>query len=725
MPQSAQDRVKEVIDCRDRSRDWMADAFYDEWEQVFQSYLCEREAETDPNEHGNVGGSPTIYDSYNRPVNGKKTTARTSIAMPDTWSTIRRLVARTTAQPPNLRFRSSDPDRASHVSRKIMRDWDKGTVQRQQKKHVTQAALFGWSVRAWYWEKTEYTRKRRIDPFDAANTAALWEQYRDDLLEMGAEEGAPVPALAVAALIERYGRGKFLPVEYKYRGYEGAKCEFLLVSDCFPEPKFTSIQTSNWFCVERKRNRDWLNDLFAAYGDQCPELQEGLNQLLRDFPRGSADTGSKKDDKDLRGRLEKVVDWAADDHTKDLDRNPAPEWRITERHIPGKRPRLAFVAEDSIWLGEIDYPYELDGKVAFTECVLIDSLLSGVGDSTARVLRGLQLLHDRQVNVRYDLAYNILRPLVGCADERIIRDPKMIRRHSGMRIVPMARQGDLWVVGEQSAMSAVAVGFQDESAIERQWQKGSGESNLSMAANVDPQQARTATGARIMAYVGDILTKDGIDMFTETCLKPDAEMIYLLNRSELAEDQEFDAAPYYRSYSSDQGVPETDIITVSPLDFQDDGEVEPEVGSTLADDDESKVTKAQSLFSMFAGNPTVNQERLRDHVLITMGEGRRLKEWAAQPAPPQPPELRSNVSFAVKLESLSETERVNLLEAAGILTPEQAAQTRQQIEAAVNGPKPPAGPPAMPPAPEEEVPIAAAAELAARGQSPIEGASTR
>jgi hypothetical protein len=47
-----------------------------------------------------------------------------------------------------------------------MYQWDQGGVQRQQKKHMTQALLFGISVRAWYWSVDEYTRSGRVDLLD-------------------------------------------------------------------------------------------------------------------------------------------------------------------------------------------------------------------------------------------------------------------------------------------------------------------------------------------------------------------------------------------------------------------------------------------------------------------------------------------------------------------------------------------------------------------------------
>ena len=589
----------------------MSNSFYEEWLSVWKSYKCERDPEPDPNGHDTANGG--LYDAYGQRVRNQRNDSQTSIGMPDTWAVVRRLVARVTAQIPNLKFRGEDTDRSDRVSRKCMRDWDRGGVQRLQKKHVAQAGLFGWSVRAWSWETNEYTRHKRVDPLDPVSRSLVFETYGDELKQMAAA-GMDGDS-AVAELLNKYGRGNLLPVSYTYQGYEGPKAEFLHVADCFPEPEFSSLQKSKWFIVQRNRGENWLKKVAEAYPK---ELGPGITDLFSKYPKGTSSVATQRDDlKDLRRQMTEAIGRVTQSSDVNTDSDTAHDWKIIECHTPGPDPKLAYATEEGQFIGEIPYPYELEGKIAFTELVLIDDLLSGIGDSTARVMRGLQLLHDRQVNIRTDLAYAIMRPLVTCTDQNILENPDMVKRHSGLRLVGVRTHDAMRIVGEQAAMAAVAVGMQDEGAIERQIQKASGENNMSMAANVDPQQNRTATGARIMAYAADILSKDGVDMFTETSIKPDQEMIYLLNRSELAEDAKFDAAPYYRSYTSNEGVPQSDPITVSPLDFQEDVEVDAEVGSTLADDDESKISKAMTLWQMaLASGGVINMEKARDRALI-------------------------------------------------------------------------------------------------------------
>jgi len=700
----------EVKEQRDYSRRWMETNFYGEWSQVFKSYLCERDPEPAPNNQRNYG---RVVDAYGRPIETEEDPERTSIGMPDTWALVRRLVARVTAQPPNIKFRSDDHDLADRVSRKIMRDWDKGCVQRQQKRHVCQAALFGWSVRAWYWEDSKYKRRRRIDPFDPASLPLIAEEYGiapDQITEE-----------VIADLLLKYGRGKYLPISEERQGYVGPKCEFLLVADCYPEPNFMSLQGSNWFIVERRRNRAWFERLAKAY----PELAPGVQELFDKHPNGDPLNSRNRDFVNFRQQMVAAINKVIEPAESQAEDRRNPMWTVIERHTPGEDPKLAYVASEDVALGEIPYPYDLEGWIAFSELTLIDSLLWGIGDSTARVTRGLQQLHDRQICMVHDLAYNILRPLVGTSNRRIVENPDMIKRHSGMRLVPLDGPGELWVVNEQSAMASVATGLNDSTDIERQLQKASGETNMSMAANVDPHQARTATGARIMAYTGDILTKDLVDMFNETSLKQDAEIMYRLNRSEMPEAVTFDAARYVRSYSSDRPIPDSDPITVTPLDFQVDGEVEVEVGSTLADDDEAKVQRAMVLWNMALSRPDkFNLDKARDRALHALGEARHLKEWAAPPPPPPPPpEVKPSVSIAFKADELPDEMKAAVLQRAGFPLQAPAPPAIGPVPSPGPTPGPPPGggapPPAIPDLGAEEPPMGAAALLAAVGRSPL------
>lgn len=672
-----------MVQQRTQSYEWLRNNFYPEWERVYKSYKCQPDPAKDESKKSGEEEDP----------------ADLRVSMPDTWSIVRRQVSRLTAQIPNLHYKAREMDVADRISRQLMHQWDVGGVQRIQKRHVTQAALFGWSVRPWWWAVEENMRSKRVDPMNPSpqDMRLVQSQYGQQISAMR-QQGMDESTI-MAQLVAQSGRGKLLPVRYPYRSYEGPKTEFLFIGDCYPEPEFQSIQSSNWFLVMRRRTKGWLVKLAQAY----PDLQAGVQELLEAFPKGSERNLSGKQEQELRRGMMSAINRVQNYNTTVGEQDEA-EYRILEKHEPGNdsRPaRLTYVGEDSTLIGSIEYPYELDGSVAFTELILVDDLLTGIGDSHARIIRGLNQMHDRQVNARYKLVYNILRPLMWTSNQELFENPELLKRHDGFRLIKAFGPNDLGVLGEQAAIAAAAAGMQDDGSILRTIQQATGENNMSQMANVDPNQGRTATGARLMAYNQDILSKDLNDAFTYSSLNADARMMYLLNRSELSEPSEFDAAPYYRSFQSDKPAPATDPMTVTPADFQaDDGDVEAEAGSTLADDDDAKLQRAQQLFGVAISNPNLfNVQKARDEFLIANGKGRELDKWAAPPPPPPPPEKpRVTITVSFKAESLPIEVQQKLLMDQGLIPPPPPPPPPPGPPGPM-GPAGPGGPPGPPPGP--------------------------
>ena len=643
MAETEKDRARLILERKKRSRDWLQNNFWVQWQVVFRNYKAERDAAKD--------------------ADGQTDLTQTALGMPDTFAIVRRRVARVTAQIPNLRYHAKDSAAADLIGRTLMYQWDKGGVQRLQKLHVLQADLFGWSVRPWYWADETHWRNKRIDPLaenlDQASLAQIAQTYDVPIEQLAQPETG---AMMRANLLAEKSRGRLLPVRYQYTSYRGPRCDFLFVGDCYPEPEFRSIQSSAWFIVERRRNRAWIDRVAKRF----PELAPGFEELLEKHPKGSARSRSG-DQQNLVEMLTSAVGRKREEIGVIDD--DAPGWNITEQHAPGDEPKFAYLGEENVYVGEIPYPYDLDGRIAFTELVLIDDLLCGIGDSVARIIRGLQLMHERQVNARFDLIYNLLRPLMGTSNWQLYENAeKWLKRGKGFRLVPMRGPGDLWQQTEQAALAAAAAGLQDESGIMRMLQFASGDSNMSLMANVDPSQNRTATGARIMQANLDVLTKDLIDAFNQSGLKADAETMYLLNRSELPEAIEFDASQYNRGYSAQRDLLREEWVRAEPEIFQTDGEITVEVGSTLADDDEARVAKAMNVWGAAMQRPDqFNLPKCRDEVLIAMGKGRELREYAPPPPPPPPPpEMRASMAVSVKWETLSPEQQAEFLKRAGV-----------------------------------------------------------
>ena len=673
--QDDKNRAAEVLERKTTSHRWMEENYHERWVKTYQAYNCEREPEKDEK--------------------GRDDDTQTSMHMPDTFSFVRRTVARVTAQPPEINFKAKDSDVAELIGRTLMYQWDKGETQRQQKLHVAQALIFGWSVRAWWWEKNDYVRRKRIDPWTISTNpqtlAAIEKTYGPEIEERfgmpltppeeNPEAGLPVSAHneVVAYLMKQYGRGNLLRVAYMATGYEGPQSEVIPVSDCFPEPYFTGIQKSQNFAVVRRRNAAWIKKTAKwMAGEGYTEQAENLLKVITLLPNGTKPFWSRGggENADLRQRLMEVVGRGSQEEWS--SKHSSALWEIIEEYSPGEDPSMRMVVEEnSHWIGEIPLPYDLGGKIPFSEAIFIDNLYGGVGDCTAGILRGLQELHSRNACLRTDLADTIARPYMITNDEELYEDaPSRLQRGKGFRLLLLNDGRTLSVLPEQAAMAAVQSSLGDETSLQRAWMGATGDNNMSMAANVDPQQSRTATGSRIAAFNQDILTKDLNDMFNMTSLKPDAEIMYELNRSELTEPLWFDAAPYNRNYSVEKDPYRESWQKAEPAMFQIDGEIVVKAGSTLADDDEIMQQRANGMWQNLRGAPNVNQDTLRDQYLIAMGEGKNLQKWAQPQQPPPPDPNKASTSLSIKGEdpSIPAAIKLAVLQSANVPIPPEAAQ---------------------------------------------------
>jgi hypothetical protein len=199
--------------------------------------------------------------------------------------------------------------------------------------------------------------------------------------------------------------------------------------------------------------------------------------------------------------------------------------------------------------------------------------------------------------------------------------------------------------------------------------------------------------------------------------------MYLLNRSEMPEAVTFDGAKYNRDYTADP--PPDPTMTVTPHDFQIDGEVEAEAGSTLADDDDAKQAKAQMMLQTSMQNPHLNQRTATIEWLIANGKGKDIGKWLNPPPPPPPPPppsepMRESFAITAKLELMPQEVQSAVLAKAGF-TPAPPAPPPGPAGPGgpPPGPPPPQGPggtvPAPPPEPGDALPVGPAV-LAAEGR---------
>jgi len=668
--------AQEVMFRKRRSKEWLENYFYGQFEEVYRNYKC-------------------VKPPYAHPEQKNKVDAeRYAMCLPDTLIAMRRFVARMTAQIPQIGYRAENMEIARAVSRTLMWQWDKGRMQNVWKRNVMQAGMFGWSVIGFHWEISEFERQRRVDPFQeqlpSADLGAIAKQYQ-----------IPPQALTpeiLSALVAKVGRGSgLIPVKRMYRSYVGPRGHFVFIGDCFPEPDFEDLQSSNWFIVERRRNQAYLDNLAKHF----PEFREGVAKLYKQFPKGTEESTGRDATSNLRKRLRDCVNFSGDVVTNtgaapDKGTDSSKFWTITEEHTPGRYARLRLVGEGNILLGSIDYPYSLDGKIAFAETSYIPELLGGIGDSTPRFIRGLQDVHNVMFEDRLNLTQRIARPLIATTDKRIFENPDRIKHGKGFRVVLVDRPDAFQYAPEQAAIAAAAASSAEDQEIVRALQMATGESNLSAMANQDPAQARTATGVRIMQANMDVLAKSDLTSLADTGIAGAVEIMFLMNASEMTDAVNFDPA----SYDERWRIPaQGKWLKAHPYDFQGDGTLTIQAGSTLADDDEAKVQVAQTLWMVANQRPDiVNPRTAAERIIESMGERGRMQEWLVPPQPPPPPEPpKKAISLSIKFETLPPEVQAAIIMQSGLVSLDVAPEQMQPPPEMGGGPAPGMPPEQQPP----------------------------
>src|SRR5262249_15830424 len=146
------------------------------------------------------------------------------------------------------------------------------------------------------------------------------------------------------------------------------------------------------FTIVRRRNRQWIERTAKwlaeeGYVDQANNLIE----ILKEKPQGTQPYQYDKTNDVLNFRSNIATATGSDHYFDDIytSESKSSIWEIIEEWVPGENPVVRMAVDENLWIGEIPSPYDLDGKIPFTELVFIDNLLGGVGDSTARIMRGL------------------------------------------------------------------------------------------------------------------------------------------------------------------------------------------------------------------------------------------------------------------------------------------------------------------------------------------------
>ena len=668
-------RVSDTIERRKASRDWMRDNFWGEFEEVWRYMKCR---------------TVPIID----PKTGKEDTTRTNICMPDFWTVVRRKTARLTARPPALRIHAKSPQVAEWWTGFAAYQWDRAHEQVVQRRHVLQAQLFGLSVKAhWYDTVIENRRFRRKTEDVLAEIGVVMDDETgklhlpsvDEIQTKRTRPYKDFPPQQTQELMASVGPEMFR--REAIRKYEGPVSSFVFLGDFYPEPEFESLHSAAWIILEAMRDVEWLA-YFAKqnYSDprdpQAPERPIfGTKRLQELLDGASYSTTSAAKDEDLKAQLRSAI--FKTEPLVDVKLLPVKRFKITSEYVfKDGWPHVRWIGNDKHLLnytesdkddGYMPLPWDLNGRYNLSSFTPIPDLLWGVGDSSPRILRHLMRLHNVTVGQRTDLVTAALMPLVPIREGADI--PQQIQNRGCMRVFRVKTPGD---IGTPITVQVPREAWESEKAILMQMQNAEPSLNsFGVESQAVPGASQVATLGMLQQRAGEALSADELERLNES-LAEETTIKLLMAQQGLSEipkiPKQFMPAPEAEADSSmmtlASGAPgERAAVTIKdPLELQEDLEVIPELGSTLALDDEFKRSSAEKLYLVASADPVLWNKREAAQQLASTFRARDAEKLLNPEMPPSPrvPETRVSISLALKWDDLPGEVQNEILQKTGL-----------------------------------------------------------
>ena len=676
--QSAENKKKadKVLGRRDASRDWLSKNFYDDFEDVWRSYKVRTEALTDE-------------------VTGEEDTSRTNVCMPDYWIIGRRKAARLSRRPPTLRIHSDDEEVSAFLSQWAAFQWDRSGEQRHQKRHVLQAELFGLSIKTHFWDKVTVNRRVR-------RTA------RQELEAMGVmvEEDEDGEQFRPATKAEKDKSRRFSDFDDKQQSsilasvgpevmstvpinkYEGPVSKFRFIGDVYMEPEFESIHTSAWMTFADIKDLEWLAYMAKQTYRHPITGEEGKVFADTDALEKLAKQGNRtmsmmdKDSEDLRKRFRDVI--FKDQPSHDLKLIPGKRFHILEEHtFRDGWPWISWVANESIFLGEMPYPWDLYGNYAISAFTPIPDLLSGIGDSSPRALKFLMKLHNVTVAQRTDLLNQILKPLIMMREGADI--PEEVTDRGLYRILRVA---DLNSYKFEQQPSIPSAAWESERQVMQMMQLGEPAMiNFGGESQAVPNSQRTATLGLLQQKAQESLSGDELEQLNESLADETKIKVWMLQQTmqgEVGIPAHF--LETLTSLQAGQGGTGPRKTKMDILELQEEFEVFPEMGSTLALDDIDRRREALEVYELAsrgdadAQGPIWSIREAALRVAQTLkGRGSLNLLGKPQPPPEGPEPPKASINISIPWKDLEAEHKAEFLSRLG-LTPSSQLQLKAVAE---------------------------------------------
>lgn len=648
------DDVSLVIERRNKSQEWYNENFYGEWEEVYRSSKCKTK--------------PLIVT-----IDGvdKEDKSRTNVCMPDTAVIIRRNAARMTAQAPTIRYISSqNHETEDRLTALRYMQYDRSGEAWVQRLHVQQEETFGFSVTKLFWDKITQKRRFRVFRDRIDDRRAYLEELGASPDEIETQIAALGPVLSPDEINQSIlSMGETMMRTMDTTKYEGPCVKFVFIGDYFPEPGFKNLREFSWSVeqyVESDRwVRYWADQTYIdpQSGEELPVFDPKAVKDLLDGAYGQVSL-TRQGNNDLRNRLRGAIGQSDPDTRNQQSKLVRGKmFDILECHEMREDGwmYIMWIANEGVKLGEMPYPVDMYGRSMYTDFVGLPDLITGIGDSTPRLGRFLQSMHNVVVNQRTDLITQILRPLVFRRHAADV--PDEVQERALMRILDVKDNNDFTFPRDPDVpMSA----WESEGQVMRMFNMLDGSlANTDNGSQANPMAGKTATTAVLAQRVLDAMTQykiDGLNLY----FKDLGEKMLWMQQQMATDAMTIPQRYINRVQGLSQRYGNTVAITLDPMEIQEDYEIEPEAGSTLAIDDEFRRMNAQTLYQLAASNPVVFNITEAAKLYVETIKGADPSKLINPPAPMPPPPPKSNINVAVKFELLpADVQRMIITEMTG------------------------------------------------------------
>jgi hypothetical protein len=648
------DDVSLVVERRNKSQEWYNENFYGEFEEVYRSSKCKTKPVT------------VMVDGVQ-----KEDKSRTNVSMPDTAVIIRRNAARMTAQAPTIRYISATNHQAEdRLTAMRFMQYDRSGEAWVQRLHVQQEETFGFSVTKLFWDKITQKRRFRVYRDRIDDRRAYLQELGATPEEIEVQIQALGPTLTPDEMQQSILQmGDTMLRTMDTTKYEGPCVKFVFIGDFFPEPGFKSTRDMAWGVEQYKETdrwvRYWADQTYVdpQTGEELPVFDPEAVKKLLNGEYGEISL-TRQGNNDLRNRLRGAIGQSdPEDRGSQSKLARGKLFDILECHEMREDGwmYIMWIANESLKLGEMPYPVDMYGRSMYTEFVGLPDLITGIGDSTPRLGRFLQSMHNVVVNQRTDLITQVLRPLVFRRHAADV--PDEVQERALMRIMDVKDPSDFTFPRDTDVpMSA----WESEGQVLRMFNMLDGAlANTDGGSNANPMSGKTATTAVLAQRVLDAMTQyklDGLNLY----FKDLGEKQLWMQQQMMTDPAEIPQRYVNRVEGMSTRYGNAVAITLDPMEIQEDYQVEPEAGSVLAVDDEFRRMNAQTLYQLAASNPVVFNITEAAKLYVETIKGADPAKLINPPAPMPPPPPKSNINVAIKFEMLpADVQRLIITEMTG------------------------------------------------------------